>query len=204
MKRLALLLAVVLPAAALAASAGPGAKPTSSGPGDDELQKLKAEIAAAKLDRTLSVTRDQARALLPTLKEAQQLRAQIRAERDRRRPEIIRALTGVRDDLLKTGVVSEAGRKALQEARGEAILKQTRGKLRALHLKVRDQLTPEQRQRLRDFSPRPLEPKPEEEIDLEGSEPPGRRGHGKGPGLKRIFKIATSPEFLSLLEARAR
>ena len=204
MKHLAILLTVLTPALALAAGA---AKPVQ-GP-EAELHKLREEIAAAKLDRLLNLSREQARQVLPLLKEAQGIHDQLKAEHEKRRPEIARALTLVRDDILRVGQVSDASRKALQDARGESALKDVREKMKGVHQKVRDLLTPEQRERMREFNPRPLDTDKDEEMGgrgFGGGEQHGRgEGHGEGMGHKRhALKTAVSPEFLALTEARAR
>jgi len=207
MKHLALLLAVLTPALAFAAApAKPGGGP------DAELHKLREEIAAAKLDRLLNLSREQARQALPLVKEVQQIKDQLKAEHERRRPEIAKALTAVRDDILRAGQVSDASRKGLQDARGDSALKDVREKMRGVHQKIREILTPEQRERMREFNPRPLDTDREEGAGGGGGFGGGGHhgngeGHGgEGMGAKRhaAFKAATSPEFLSLLEARAR
>ena len=198
MKHLSLLLAALLiPSAALAAP------PKTTGP-DAELHKLRAEIAAAKLDQLLNLTKDQAKALLPVLKEGLQVREQLKAEHERRHPEIVKALTAVRDDILKNGAVSEANRKGLQDARGDTALKDAREKAKSLHQKARDILTPEQRERMREFDPRPLGGEGREGFG--GDEMEGRGGHHKGMGPKfhKVLKVASSAEFVALVEARAR
>ena len=196
MKRLALLLAVLIPATALA---GPMRD-------DPEIRKLRGEIAAVKLDRSLNLTRDQARALLPLLKEATALRDQIRAEQEKHRPEIVKALTAVRDDLVKTGVVSEPSRKALQAARGEEMKGDLRIKIQALHGKARDILNPEQKARLHEFDPKPIDGAGEFDVGGLGPDdkPEGRHGPGRGAKMHKAFRVATSPEFIGLVEVRAR
>ncbi len=194
MKRIALVLAVLLPAATFAAAPGPGMG--RAGTPDPEIQKLHKEIAAAKLDRTLNLTKDQARTLLPLLKEAAALREQIKGQREARRADVIRALTAVRDDIQKTGVASEASQRALDEARNGKV-KELREKKRAINQKIREVLTPEQREKLQEFNPRP--------VERAGKGGFGGRDEDAGgkPGRKAL-RVAASPEFLTLLEARAR
>jgi len=201
MNRLALMVALLFSVAAQAAPATP------SGP-EAEVHKLRQEIAAAKLDRTLDLNRDQARTLLPLLKEAAQLRDQLKAGHDKRLPELTRALTLVRDDLRKTGVVSDASQKALQEARGGAATKELREKLRALHKQAKQVLTADQVSRLKDFDPSPI---PGEDMgfggDAEKAEKGGRGHHGHGGhggGMHKVIKLVTGPEFIALVEVRAR
>ena len=201
MKHLALLLAILTPTLAFAAGTSRPAGP------DAELHKLREEIAAAKLDRLLNLSRDQARQVLPLIKEAQQVKEQLKAEHEKRRPELAKALALVRDDILRAGQVSDASRKALLEARGDSALKDVREKMRSLHQKVRGALTAEQRERLREFNPRPLDNDRGEEMGgFGGGRHDKGEGHGEGMGPRRhaAFKAVTSPQFISLLEARAR
>lgn len=191
MKKLALVVALVaVPVLAFAQS-----KKLSP-----EVRKLREEIAALKLDRSLNLTRDQARQLLPLLKETAALKDQLKAEQQKREPEIVKALTAVRDDLVKTGVVSEASRKALQLARGEGTLDDIRAKMRAVHDKTRTILNPEQKARLRGYDHHPLDESGEFEGGFEGA--PAK--NSSRARLKRILKVASSPEFIVLVEARAR
>ena len=193
MKKLTLVLALVLvPASALAQS-------KSLSP---QVRKLRDEIAALKLDRTLNLTKDQARQLLPLLKETAALRDQLKSEQDKRQPEIVKALTAVRDDLVKTGVVSEASRKNLRLARGEGTMNDIRAKMRAIHEKTRAILNPDQKSRLRGYDHRPLD-------DINGEFEGGFGGEaspkvGRVARLKKILKVAASAEFIGLVEARAK
>jgi Spy/CpxP family protein refolding chaperone len=204
MKRLALLLlAVLVPAASLAAAPNP----RYAGP-EGELNRLRQEVAAAKLDRLLNLTRDQARALQPVLKEAVQLQDLMRVEHEKRRPDIAKALASVRDDYLKVGTVSEASRKGLQDARGDAALKETKEKMRLLHQRVREILTPEQKGRLHEFNANPLDEREGGSEEM-GQGFGGRHGHGGGDGEHgarhgKAMKVAISPEFSALVDARAR
>ncbi len=192
MKKLALLPALVLvPALALAQ-----ARSLSS-----EVRKLREEIAAIKLDRTLDLSKDQAQQLLPLLKETAALRDQLRAEQQKREPEIVKALAAVRDDLAKAGAVSEASRKALQAARGEATMDAVRAKLRAVHERLGAVLKPDQKARLAAYDHHPLDTS----YELEGSFGEGARPKaGRAAKLRRILKVAASPDFIALTEARAR
>jgi hypothetical protein len=187
MKRIALmLLAILVPTAAIAGTTSPAKS------GEDELKTLRREIAAAKLDRQLDLSRDQARAMLPVLKEAVQLKGQMRAEHERRRPEIARALSSVRDDYLRVGQVSDADRKGLQEARGDSALKDTKEQMRGLRQRIRGMLTPDQKARLREFDASPLD---------------GGRRHfqdERGERRARPMKTLLSAEFAGLVEGRAR
>ena len=206
---------------------------------DPEVQKLRQEIGALKLDHALAPTRDQARALLPLLKEAQQAAEQLRADADKRRPAMLKALTAVRDDLRRTGVVSDASANALKDARSDLNLKQTRERLKELRQKARSILTVEQFEKLKNFDPAPIEEAHPWMDDGELAGPgmgPGRHGFGPGggPGFgpgggpggapggfgpgagphaggphgfgrqPMALRLAISPEFIALVEARAK
>lgn len=211
MKRLLVLALAALPAVAAANPFGHGRMAP-----DPELDHLRREIAAAKLDRLLDLSREQARQLLPLLKEGQALIDQIHADREKRKPQILAALTQVRDDIRKTGVASEAAVGALKQARGDAPMKDTHAKMRALREKARAVATQDQLSRLARFDPRPAGG-PEGELGERsmGAEAgpgpgPGGRGamhHGGHKGREHnraAMMTAVTPEFVSLVEARAR
>jgi hypothetical protein len=81
----------------------------------------------------------------------------------------------VRDDLAKAGAVSEASRKALQAARGEATMDAVRAKLRAVHERLGAVLKPDQKARLAAYDhTAPLDTS----YELEGS-------FAKAPGPRR-------------------
>lgn len=208
MKKLIAFALAALPALA-------AANPMGSGPlaADPELERLRHEIAAAKLDRLLDLSRDQARQLLPILKEGQALIDQMRADQAKRKPQVAAALTQIRDEIRKNGAASEASINALKQARGDGLRADHREKMRALREKARTIATPDQLARLAQFDPRPAGG-PDGEVD-EG----GFGGRGKGPGHHRgahhdgpmggrhqrhAMMMAVSPEFIALVEARAR
>ncbi|HCF57572.1 MAG TPA: hypothetical protein DFS52_06215 [Myxococcales bacterium] len=207
MKLLFALLLITAPAATFAAGRGDcqcGA--------DAALEQVRHEIAAARLDKLLSLSDEQARALAPLIREAQQLKEQFRAEHDRRRPAITRALIQVRDDIRRDGVASESSAKVLRQARGELDTAKMRERMRELREQVATVLTSDQKQRLRQFDPRPLAGVSRDGAALEGR---GERGPGQknGRGRQRMggkkgkrgpLMVVLSPEFLALLESRAR
>ncbi|MGC4122549.1 MAG: hypothetical protein QM765_49835 [Myxococcales bacterium] len=195
MKKLALLLALALvPALALAQS-----KTLSP-----EVRKLRNEIAALKLDRAMNLTKDQARQLLPLLRETAAVRDQLRAEQEKREPEIVKALAAVREDLVKTGVVSEANRKNLEQARGEVAMNDLRARMRSISEKMRTLLNPEQKARLSAYDHHPVDEVREFEGGFGEADRPAKAGAGRGSKLKKILKVAASPEFIALVEARAK
>ncbi len=213
MKRLlvfSLVSALALPAIASANPLGPG--PIAA---DPEISQLRREIAAAKLDKLLDLSRSQAQQLLPILKEGQALVEQIRADREKRKPQILAALTQIRDDIRKNGVASEAAVAALKQARADTQMKDIHAKMRALREKARAVATQDQLSRLAQFDPHPAG-EPEGDLDGEapGRGPGGPEGHGPKMhhgghmGEKRhhraVMMTAVTPEFASLVQARAR
>lgn len=210
---IALALATLVALPALAAANPPTPGPLAA---DPELQRLRQEIAAAKLDRLLDLNRDQARQLLPLLKEGQALLEQARAEQAKRKPQVAAALTQIRDEIRTNGVASEAAMSALKQARGDGQRKEIHVKMRALREKARAITTPDQIARLAQFDPRPAGR--HLEADESGYGGPDQ-GPGAGPGHRRGMRhggpmggrhqrhaMATvvSPEFIALVEARAR
>ncbi len=198
------------------AFAGPHGHGGPGGPGEDdpEIQKLHREIAAIKLDKTLSLTRDQAKALLPVLDKADALRKIVEAERAKQKPEVARALAAIRDDVRRDGVASEASKKALREARGKGF-KENRGELRELGEQIRTILTEEQKEKLKEFDPSPaggLEKMRKHRGKGEGKGGKGMHGGHGGPGGpggpggggRMLMQIALSPEFRDLVKARAK
>ncbi|MGI5863688.1 MAG: Spy/CpxP family protein refolding chaperone [Myxococcales bacterium] len=205
MKTLFALLLLAAPAATLAAD--PDSCPCSA---DAEIDRVRHEIAAARLDKLLDLSPEQARALVPLIREAQQLKEKVRAEHDRRRPAITKALIQVRDDIRRDGVASEASAKALKEARAGLGTDKTRERMRELRDRVASILTPEQKQRLRQFDPRPLAGLGRDGSAREGSDELGSgrsRRHkrmGGKKGKRGPLMVVLSPEFLVLAESRAR
>ena len=171
---------------------GPAASALGAPPGDgSEIRRLQLEIAVAKLDRTLNLTRDQARALLPPLQEVCALRSRLRAEQGEHRLELVKALTAVRDDLVRTGVVCEPSRKSLQSARGASMERDLRAAIHALLQKTEDVLNPNQKARLRRFDPRAIAPDGNTQVRTSDT-------------LRKTVLAALSPQFTRLIEARAR
>lgn len=199
------------------ASFAKGGMPLSS-EFDPEISRLHHEIAAAKLDKLLELSRDQARDLLPLLKEAQQIREQLRTQRKGHRKEIIAALTRVRDDIRASGEVSSGAKEALKEAHGDRPFLQAHQKMDGLRQKIRKVLTADQKENLRKFDPRPRGKRVVENADQDFACPGpkfsgkhGRHGHkGRGmhfkagPRHRAAMMIALTPEFQTLLEERAR
>jgi Skp family chaperone for outer membrane proteins len=102
--------AAVLLAAALSASARPFAPPP-------EVVALRTEIAALELDRALALTPEQARSLLPLLQKGAAEAQSLRARLEQADPALLAALTRARDELRAGGPVSDASRQAIAAAR---------------------------------------------------------------------------------------
>src|SRR5512137_3202431 len=101
-------------AALLLATAPASARPLTPSP---EVAALRAEIAALQIDRALALTPDQARALLPVLRQAAAQVQAFRAKVESPDPALVAALTRARDELRAGGAVSEGTEKAMRDAR---------------------------------------------------------------------------------------
>jgi hypothetical protein len=163
----------VLLASALPASARPFSPPA-------EVVALRTEIAALELDRTLALTPEQARSLLPLLQKGAAEAQSMRARLEQADPALLAALTRARDELRAGGPVSDASRQAIADARkgefGEA-----RGAFQALRKQALAILTPAQVEAVRT-------------VRL-----------GRDPGRRlAMARVLTSDAFLALVQARAR
>lgn len=188
---------MLIPALALARPQGGGQA------ADPEIQKLQREIAAAKLDKTLELSRDQARALLPILDKADALRNELKAEREKNKPAVKAALNKIRDDIKRDGVASAESKKALREARGQGFRKY-RGELKVLGEQVRELLTDEQKAKLADFSTSEGGKGKGKRMGKRGGEG-GKKMDGKKRGSGRVLNhVVLSPEFRELVRERAR
>lgn len=185
-------------AALLVLAATPAlARPLAPAP---EVQALREEIAALQVDRALALTPDQARALLPVLREtATQVQA-FRARVESPDPALVAALTRARDELRAGGAVSEGTQAAVRDAR-RAGMAGRRGEGPALRQQALAILTPAQVEAMKTVQlgvgPR------------FGRGPGGEGSPGAGPvrgGGRRLMLLGvlTSDPFLSLVEARAR
>ncbi len=152
----------------------------------DDLKALRLEIGALQMDRALNLSRDQARSLSPLLREAVAVKKRLSEAREQQKPALVAALTRARDEMRRSGTVSESTVRALREARGEGRFQSEREKIRDLKERIRSTLTPEQRFALQDL-----------QLGIGGR----GRGHHKGRALRHIM---VSEPFLSLVEARAR
>ncbi len=111
-------------------------------------------------------------------------------------------------------MASDASVNALKQARGEGQFKDIHQKMKALRQKARAIATPEQVQSLAQFDPRPAGG-PDGEVEEGGyggpekGAGPGHQGmhgpmDGKHPHQHQLMVTAVSPEFIALVEARAR
>jgi hypothetical protein len=186
----------------LLASAPASARPLAPSP---EVAALRAEIAAIQVDRALALTPEQARALLPVLRQAAAQVQAFRARVESPDPALVAALTRARDELQAGGNVSESTQEAMRGAR-QAGMASWRGEGQALRTQALAILTPAQLQALKavrlGIGPGPRGPG--------GPGGPGgdEAGPGAGPGRggRRLvlLGVLTSDPFLSLVEARAR
>jgi hypothetical protein len=188
-----------LAALLLLTSAPASARPLAPSP---EVAALRAEIAAIQVDRALALTPDQARALLPVLRQAA---VQVQAFRTRIEspdPALVAALTRARDELRAGGNVSESTQEAMRDAR-QAGPAARHGEGQALRTQALAILTPAQLQALKavrlGIGPGPRGP------GGPGGDA-GSPGAGPGRGGRRLvlLGVLTSDPFLSLVEARTR
>lgn len=184
-------------AALLVLAATPAlARPLAPAP---EVQALREEIAALQVDRALALTPDQARALLPILREtAAQVQA-FRARVESPDPALVAALTRARDELRAGGAVSEGTQAAIRDAR-RASMSGRRGEGPALRKQALAILTPAQVEAMRTV---------QLGVGPGFGRGPGEGSPGAGPGRgggRRLVMLGvlTSDAFLSLVEARGR
>jgi len=187
----------------LLAAAPASARPLAPSP---EVAALRAEIAALQVDRALALTPDQARALLPVLRQAASQVQAFRARIESPDPALVAALTRARDELRAGGSISEGTEKAIRDAR-QSGMNARRGEGQALRKQALAILAPAQLQALKTvrLGPGPGFPGgPGGPGGLGGDE--GSPGAGPGRGVRRLvlLGVLTSDAFLSLVEARAR
>ena len=186
-------------AALLVLAASPAAaRPVTPSP---EVRALREEIAALQVDRALALTPEQARALLPVLRQAAAQVQAFRARVESPDPALVAALTRARDELRAGGTVSEGTQAAIRDA-GRAGMAGKRGEGPALRKQALAILTPAQLEALKSVR---LGVGP----GFRGGEGPGEGSPGAGPmrgGGRRLLMLGvlTSDAFLSLVEARAR
>jgi hypothetical protein len=160
---------------------------------DPTILALRQEIAALRIDHALNLTRDQAVALLPILRDAA---SQAKARRDafeRAKPALVAALTQARDELRSSGSISDSTRQALSAARGS-----WKGDAPRLRTQLGQILTPDQLAALRAMRPGAAQAQP-------GDGATGGRARGRH-GLARRFlayRALTSEPFLALVQSRA-
>ena len=184
----------------LVASAPASAGPLAPSP---EVAALREEIAALQVDRALALTPDQARALLPVLRQAG---AQVQAFRARLAspdPALVAALTRARDELRAGGAVSEDTQQAIRDAHRSGMAAQ-RGEGRALRQQALAILTPAQLQALKSVRLGPGPGFPGGPGGPGADESPRGAGPARGGRRLILLGVLTSDAFLSLLEARVR
>ena len=184
----------------LVASAPASAGPLAPSP---EVAALREEIAALQVDRALALSPEQARALLPVLRQAG---AQVRAFRARLAapdPALVAALTRARDELRAGGAVSEATEQAIRDAHRSGMAAQ-RGEGQALRRQALAILTPAQLQALKSVRLGPGPGFPGGPGGPGGDEGLAVAAPGRGGRRLILLGVLTSDAFLSLLEARGR
>ncbi len=181
---------------------------------DADLKALRLEIAALQVDHALNLTRDQARSLLPVLREGAQQVKQMQSARAANKPALLAALTRARDELRATGSVSPATQESVRTARGEGQFKAVHEKVRGLREQAMQILTPQQKEALHQVQLGVMGPGPgfagAEAGGFEGmpgAAEAGMPGAGHGRGFFKhavLARVVVSDPFISLVEARAR
>ena len=188
----------VLAALLLVAATPAAARPPAPSP---EVAALREEIAALQVDRALALTPDQARALLPVLRQAAVQVQAFRARVESPDPGLVAALTRARDELRAGGEISQPTRQAIREAR-EAGMAGRRGEGQGLRKQALAILTPKQVEALKSVR---LGAGPEFPRGPGGEDGAPGAGPGRGAGRRLVLLgVLTSNAFLTLLESRAR
>ncbi len=188
----------VLAALLLVAATPAAARPLAPSP---EVAALREEIAALQVDRALALTPDQARALLPLLRQAAAQVQAFRARVESPDPALVAALTRARDELRAGGEISESTQRAIREAR-QAGMPARRGDGQAIRKQALAILTPAQVQALKSVRLGAGPGFPQGPGAEDGA--PGA-GPGRGAGRRLVLLgVLTSNAFLSILESRAR
>ncbi len=182
----------------LLAASPAAARPLAPAP---EVRALREEIAALQVDRALALTPEQARALLPLLRQAAAQVQAFRAQVESPDPALVAALTQARDELRAGGAVSEGTQAAIRDAT-RARMGARRGEGPALRKQVLALLTPAQLQALKSVR---LGVGPGFPRGAGGGEGSPGAGPRRGGGHRLVMLgVLTSDTFLSLVEARAR
>ena len=188
----------VLAALLLVAATPAAARPPAPSP---EVAALREEIAALQVDRALALTPDQARALLPVLRQAAVQVQAFRARVESPDPGLVAALTRARDELRAGGEISQPTRQAIREAR-EAGMAGRRGEGQGLRKQALAILTPKQVEALKSVR---LGVGPGFPGDVDGGKGAPDAGPRRGGGRRQLMLgVLTSDAFLALVEARAR
>lgn len=189
----------------------------------DEVASLRQEIAALKLDRALNLSAQQARTLLPLLKQQAVTVQQMKAQREQSKPALVAALTKARDELRATGQVSAATQDSIRQARGGGMMA-GHGQFKQFREQVKQILSPQQLEAVKSVRLEAVEMPagmrggmaraPEMEGGFGGGWGEPERGAaaegaglgGRGHFMKGMFlhHVATSDAFIALVEARAR
>ena len=177
-----------LAALLLLATAPASARPLAPSP---EVAALRAEIAALQVDRALALTPDQARALLPVLRQAAAQVQAFRARVESPDPALVAALTRARDELRAGGTVSGSTQEAMREAR-QAGMAARRGEGQALRTQALAILTPAQLQALKAVR-LGIGPGPRGPGGPDATKPPGRRSRPRRPAARPARRAHLRP-----------
>ena len=188
----------LLAALLLVAATPAAARPLAPSP---EVAALREEIAALQVDRALALTPEQARALLPLLRQAASQVQAFRARVESPDPALVAALTRARDELRAGGPISESTERAIRDAR-KAGMAGRRGDGQAIRKQALAILTPAQVEALKSLR---LGAGPGFPQGPGGDDGAPAAGPGRGAGRRLVMLgVLTSDAFLSILESRAR
>jgi hypothetical protein len=163
----------------------------------DHVHALRLEVAALQLDHALQLTPEQARTLLPLLRDAQGRMQALQAQRAAAIPAVEAALAQAVADLRASGTVAPSTVAAMQAARGTSA-RPERQELKALLAQARQVLTPAQ-----------VEAFKSTKLGIQAFAPTAGpalawQADGHRPG-RRFFLVQAvlSEPFLALVQARA-
>jgi hypothetical protein len=184
--------------------------PTLAMAEDQNLEAIRLEIASLQVDHALNLTRDQAKALLPVLREGATHFQQVKQAREANKPALLAALTRARDELRSTGAISEGTRQAVRAARGDGQFKAEHQKMRELKDRAMQILTPQQKEVLEQTQlgvGMGAGVGPEQMGGFGGGEEIAKEEGHHGRGFMKhmiMARVVVSDPFLALVEARAR
>jgi hypothetical protein len=161
---------------------------------DPTILSLRQEIAALNVDHALNLTKDQAVALLPILRDAADSAKARRAAAEASNPALVTALTHARDEMRSNGTISDATQQEIAAARTS-----NAGTKPQLRTQLQQILTQDQLTALKSLKPAVAQQQPAQQSNGQSSttgKPAGRRGFF-------LYRAMTSDAFISLVQARA-